>query len=265
MQILIADDEEILRMDLKNALERVSPGNQYYLAQNYHEAIAIIREYPIDVAFLDVQMPGKNGLLLAQAIKKEKPSVNIVMATSYSQYAMDAHRLYVSGYLLKPVMDNDLIEVLRNLRNPVELRADTAGKLEVRCFGNFEVFKDGIPLAFKRKKEKEILAYLICLKGATATKGEICEAIFESAKSPDKENAYLKTLVYALKQDLKRYGFEKVLLINNNAYSVDTRYLYCDYYNFLTGVADKASSYSGEFMNQYSWAEQYIYELENYF
>ena len=37
MQILIADDEEILRMDLKNALERVSPGNQYYLAQNYHD------------------------------------------------------------------------------------------------------------------------------------------------------------------------------------------------------------------------------------
>ena len=264
MQILIVDDEEILRMDLKNALERVSPGNQYYLAESYDEAIAFVREQPLDIAFLDIQMPSKNGLLLAQEIKKTKPSLNIVMVTAYSNYAMDALKLYVSGYILKPVMDNDLIEVLQNLRNPIGLHSDT-GKLETRCFGNFEVFKDGVPLAFKRKKAKEILAYLICLKGTTATKGEICEAIFENSNTPEKDNAYLKTLIYSLKRDLKRCGFENLLIVNNNAYSVDTRYLYCDYYNFLTGVADKASSYRGEFMNQYSWAEQYIFELENYY
>ena len=264
MQILIADDEEILRMDLKNALERVSPGNRYYFAENYEEAIDIVKNQPLDIAFLDIQMPGKNGLMLAQDIKKNKPNINIVMVTAYSRYAMDALKLYVSGYILKPVMDDDLIEVLQNLRNPVALHSDK-GKLEVRCFGNFEVFKGGVPLTFKRKKEKEILAYLVCLKGATATKGEICEAIFENSNSPDKNNAYLKTLMFSLKKDLKRCGFEALLIVNNNAYSVDTRYLYCDYYNFLTGTADKASSYSGEFMNQYSWAEQYIFELENYY
>jgi len=109
------------------------------------------------------------------------------------------------------------------------------------------------------------LKNVICLKGATATKGEICEAIFENSNTPEKDNAYLKTLIYSLKRDLKRCGFENLLIVNNNAYSVDTRYLYCDYYSFLTGVADKASSYRCEFMNQYSWAEQYIFELENYY
>ncbi len=264
MHILIADDEEMARIDLKNALDRISSGNQYYLVESFDGAMKAVKEHELDIAFLDIQMPGKNGLLLAQQIKKEKPNINIVMVTAYSDYAMEALKLFVSGYLLKPVMDNDLTEVLQNLRNPIELHSDT-GRLEVRCFGNFEVFKDGIPLAFKRKKEKEILAYLICLKGATASKGEICEAIFENSASPDKDNAYLKTLFFSLKKDLKRYGYENLLIVNNNAYSIDTRYLYCDYYSFLTGIADKASSYSGEFMNQYSWAEQYIYELENYY
>ena len=79
MQILIVDDEEILRMDLKNALERVSPGNQYYLAESYDEAIAFVREQPLDIAFLDIQMPSKNGLLLAQEIKKTKPGDTITL------------------------------------------------------------------------------------------------------------------------------------------------------------------------------------------
>lgn len=264
MRILIADDEEMMRMDLKNALERVSSGNQYYLAENYDKAMEIVNSQPLDIAFLDIQMPGKNGLLLAQEIKKEKPNINIVIVTAYSKYALEALKLFVSGYLLKPVMDNDLTEVLQNLRNPVALHPSQK-RLEVRCFGNFEVFKDGIPLAFKRKKEKEIFAYLICLKGATATKGEICEAIFENSMSPDKDNAYFKTLIFSLKKDLKRIGFENVLIANYNSYSIDTQLVNCDYYKFLTGSSDKASSYNGEFINQYSWAEQYIFELENYY
>ena len=263
MKILIVDDEEYLREDLRDALERVSPGNEYSFAAEYNEAMKLVRANAFDIAFLDIQMPGKNGLELAQMIKKERPLMNIVMVTAYSQYALDALKLFVSGYLLKPVMDNDLRETLDNLRNPIE--KDTAVKrLKVRCFGNFDVFADGKPVVFKRQREKEMLAYLICLKGASANRNEICAEIFDESFTPEKAILNFKTIFSSLRKDLTRLGFDNILIHNSNSYSVDTNLLECDYYDYLVGIADESESYHGEFMNQYSWAESYIYLLENY-
>ena len=264
MKILIVDDEEYLREDLKDALERVSPGNEYYFAGDYDHAMDEVMRAgsSLDIAFLDIQMPGKNGLTLAEQIKRTDPGVNIVMVTAYSQYALDALRLFVSGYILKPVMDDDLKEVLDNLRTPVR---KSRKQLEVRCFGNFEIFQDGKPIQFKRKKEKELLAYLICLKGASATRGEICASVFEEDRDVDKVFSYLKIIVSALKKDLERYGFGDMLIHSSNSYSVDTSMIKCDYYDYLTGTQDSMSDgFRGEFMKQYSWAEDYIYALENY-
>ncbi len=261
MKILIVDDEKYLCEDLHDALERVSPGNEYAYANEYESAMEQIKTQSFDIAFLDIQMPGKNGLTLAEDIKRLKPEINIIMVTAYAQYALDALKLFVSGYILKPVMDDELKEALSNLRNPVE----TAGKrLKVKCFGNFEVFENGKPFPFKRKKEKELLAYLICLKGASASRGEICASIFEESDNISRDYSYLRTLVSTLNSDLQKLGYDGVFLHSNNTYSVNTALIDCDYYNFLTGKADKSDSYSGEFMNQYSWAESYIYSLENY-
>ena len=263
MRLLIVDDEEYLREDLRDALERVSPGNEYSFASEYNEAMKLIDANSYDIAFLDIQMPGKNGLTLAESIKKKCPKMNIVMVTAYSQYALDALKLFVSGYLLKPVMDSDLKETLENLRNPIE-KDNTLKRLKVKCFGNFEVFIDGKPMSFKRQREKEMLAYLICLKGASASRNEICAALFEESAAPEKAILNFKTIFSSLKKDLTRQGFENILIHNSNSYSVDTNLLECDYYDYLTGTASDADSYHGEFMNQYSWAETYIYSLENY-
>ena len=263
MKILIVDDEEYLREDLKDALERVSPGNEYSFAADYDGAMKLINGGAFDIAFLDIQMPGKSGLSLAQAIKKQNPQINIVMVTAYSQYALDALKLFVSGYLLKPVMDSDLREVLSNLRNPVEATADKK-RLKVKCFGNFDVFENGKPIVFKRQREKEMLAYLICLKGASASRNEICAAIFDESFTPEKAILNFKTISSSLRKDLTRLGFEDILIHNSNSYAVDTSLIDCDYYDFLLGTAGAADSYHGEFMNQYSWAESYIYSLENY-
>ena len=264
MKILIVDDEEYLRADLLDALERVTPGgNEYSFAAEYDGAMDLIKNNAFDIAFLDIQMPGKNGLTLAEESKKLRPQMNIVMVTAYSHYALDALKLFVSGYLLKPVMDEDLREVLANLRNPIENRAVTE-RLKVRCFGNFDVFLHGKPMAFKRQREKEMLAYLICLKGASASRNEICAAIFEDTFTPEKAILNFKTIFSSLRNDLTRAGFASVLIHSSNSYAIDPSLLDCDYYDYLIGTADEASAYHGEFMNQYGWAETYIYSIENW-
>lgn len=121
MIILIADDEMSMRYDLKFAVERVAQtdDNVFFFARDYDSAVEQIKNNKINVAFLDINMPGKTGLELAQTIKGYESDINIIMVTAHREYALDALRLYVSAYLLKPVDDNELREALANLRKPV--------------------------------------------------------------------------------------------------------------------------------------------------
>lgn len=265
MNILIADDEMSMRYDLKFAIERVSPSgeNDIFFAENYDTALEQIKSNKINVAFLDINMPGKTGLELAQAIKSYDPDINIIMVTAYREYALDALRLYVSAYLLKPVDDNELREALDNLRKPVDEAENIEKKLTVKCFGNFDVFVGEKPVKFSRQKGKELFAYLVCLKGASATRGEICANLFEE-NDEKKSFEHLKKAVQSLKKDLSKYELEDVLAHSRNAYSVNTNMIQCDYYDYLDRKPEARDLYRGEFINQYSWAEIYIYHLENY-
>ncbi len=107
------------------------------------------------------------------------------------------------------------------------------------------------------------MAYLICLNGSGAGRNEICANLFED-KTEDKGIVYFRKIIHSLKKDLEKIGFEDLLIHNRNFYAINVDMIECDYYDYLAGKADDANSYRGEFMNQYSWAEVYIYELENY-
>ena len=261
MKILITDDEAFLRQDLADALGRVSPGHEIAFADSYDTAVARLKETFYDIAFCDIQMPGKNGLALAESVKRLSPRTNIIIVTAYSQYALEAFKLFVSGYLLKPVKDRDLEEALHNLR--VAPPPAPERQLEVRCFGKFDVFSDGKPVAFRRQRSKEMLAYLISLRGSSASRDEICGNLFEYPLTTDKMISNFKIILHTLKKDLEKQGFESLLLHSRNRYSVDTDQIRCDYFDYITGKSSRENSFHGEFMTQYSWAEQYIYMLEN--
>ena len=163
MNILIADDEKLMREDLKNAIERVRPGNDYHMAKNYDEAVKVVETENIDIAFLDINMPGKTGLELTKTLKKMKPDINIIMVTAHADYALSAHRLFVSGYLMKPVMDDELTEALDNLRVPLK---GVDKPVRVTCFGNFEIYKNGEDkiISFPDKKKRSFWLILSVLK-----------------------------------------------------------------------------------------------------
>ena len=260
MKILIADDERFQHVEVHDTVEGIIPGNDYYYATHARQAMDIIQEEKIDIAFLDIEMPGESGLKLAEQIRDVSPATNIIMVTAYSEYALDALKLFVSGYIVKPVMEEDMRQALDNLRNPI-------ARLTARCFGNFELFdRNGTPIRFGRQKSKELIAYLIALRGAAATSGEICATIFDEEGDPKKQAAYLRRIATDARKDLEKAGFEEALIHQKNSYFVDRSMIDCDYWNYLEGSddSDTGSGYNGEFMNQYSWAEEYIYNLENY-
>ncbi len=112
-----------------------------------------MKNHDIDIAFLDIRMPGKTGIDLARAIKIIKPDINIIIVTAYADYALEALRLYVSGYILNPFKDKDIKEALDNLRKPLGDTPPRSSKpVRAQCFGNFELFFNNKPISFSRQK-----------------------------------------------------------------------------------------------------------------
>ena len=251
MNILIVDDEEIALMEAEEAVRRTKPSAEVICAGNYIQALEAAKESVIDVAVLDIDMPGMSGLGLAKSLKECNPDTNIIFLTAFDNYALDAFSLFASGYLLTPVNEKELERAFENLIHPVK---EERNRFRVQCFGNFEVFCEGKPVHFSRSKSREFFAYLIYLNGATANIRELCGILFDNSQYGEKERHYIRILVADIRKTLKECQCEDVFITRRNQYSIDPSRIDCDYYRFLKRDVRAVNSYRGEYMKQYSWA-----------
>lgn len=252
VNILLVDDEIPALENLKDIVVELMPNSNIFTFDNYAEAYECATENIISIALLDVEMPGITGVELAKMLKRTNPKINIIFATAYDSYALDATKLFNSGYVLKPISKEDIKEQFDNLRYPLSL---IERKLKVNCFGLFEVYHQGAPLQFDRSKSKEMLAYLVDRQGARVTLGELTSVLYENCDDEQKNRQNLYSAWFSLKKAFKSIDFEDALLHSQNAYAIDTSMLDCDYYRYLKRDESAIHSYRGEYMHQYSWAE----------
>ncbi len=249
MIAIAVDDEALMLGALVAALEASDDIREVSKFSNCEEALAFVKNHPVDVAFLDINMRGMGGLALAESILAARPNCKIVFCTGYEEYAIPAFKLHASGYLMKPISAEDVQGEIDNIKGIKQKEKP----LTVKCFGNFEVYVKGEVLLFKRLKTKELLAFLIDRNGAGMTAKQICAALFPDDTDDTKNLAYLRQLVMDLKNTLKAVGAEGVLCHEIPCYRVDTALLKCDYFSHLeTGKPE----FHGEYMMQYSWAEE---------
>ena len=197
-------------------------------------------------------MPGMGGLAVARTLQKLQPRCNLIVATAHPEYALEALQMFVSGFLLKPAGEADVRAVLANLRYPP---AEAPAGIKIQCFGNFEIFVGGRPLAFKRSKSKELLAYLVDRNGAACTNGEMLAVLWEDRPDTASLHSHLRNLIFDLNHTLEGAGVTGLLVRGRSMLAIDTGKVDCDYYNYLRGDRSSANTYRGEYMTQYSWAE----------
>jgi two-component system, response regulator PdtaR len=141
VRILIAEDETIIRLDLRQLLERAGY-DVVAEAKDGEEAVALARTEEPELAILDVKMPKLDGIEAARRILEERP-VPIVMLTAYGQQELVARAVEagVFGYLVKPFREQDLLpaiaaararhEELQALRAEAESLADALAARKV--------------------------------------------------------------------------------------------------------------------------------------
>ena len=259
LDIIAVDDKRLPLEALTDAIRKAAPEARVRSFRNAADALAAVEEDPCDVAFVDIDMPGTNGIELARSLKAINPLVNIVFATGYSEYASTAFGMHASGYLMKPVEADAVRAELDDLRHPVAHEQERG--LYVRCFGSFAAFCDGEPLHFERMKTLELLALLVDRNGGLCSTGEIAEVLWEGGPLTTSHRAYARTLVADLRHTLERLGCADVLVRRRGYTAVDPSKFACDYYDFLAGNPQAINAYRGEYMNQFSWAEETLGKL----
>ncbi len=211
MRALLVDDEPIALKWLKRKLQEIAEWEQIELCTVADEAVGIAQSMQPDVVFLDISMPEKNGLDMANELQEICETTSIVFVTAYDEYALAAFEANAVDYVLKPVETSRLDKTLKKLRNgAVGVRTNrTASKsVLIRCFPLLRFDgPNGLLSSFKWRtaKAEELFAYLVHHRGRTVSRDKLIEAIWPDIDL-QKAAVQLYTAVYQMRQGLKKAG-----------------------------------------------------------
>lgn len=118
MNVLIVDDEPLARARLRRLLEPLLIDAVLLDACNALQALQLCKQTAIDLAFIDMAMPGDSGLTLAAQLRQQQPTINLIFVTAHAEFALDAYRVAPLDYLLKPVGRERLLEALNRVQRP---------------------------------------------------------------------------------------------------------------------------------------------------
>lgn len=256
MKILAVDDEIIALEGLVKSIKEADSNATVYSFRFADEAIKFMETNTCDVAFLDIEMYGINGVSLANILLQMNPNINIIFSTGYGNYRDVAFDIHASGYIVKPITPEKVKKELANLRKPVK----EVNKLQINVFGNFEVYFNGNPLKFKYTKSKELLAYLVDRKGALCTTSELIAVLFEDDEGHE---TYFKSIRKDLIATLSEVGCSEAINVQHGKLGINKDNVYCSYFDLLDGKVKLEDVYHGEYMTQYSFSEYTNANLHN--
>ena len=218
------------------------------------EALDWLENHTPDIALLDIDMPGMNGLELARRIRDMHPDTAVIFLTGYSEYALDAFQLHASGYLMKPINREKLaseVEYALSGRN-----RGKASNVFAKTFGNFDLLVDGRPLVFKRSKSKELLAYLVDRHGGNVSRPEAFAVLWEDTFYDRAMQKQMDVVIRSLRSTLEEAGVGEIFEIQSGWMRILPERMDSDLFRFLDGNRETIQEYRGEYMSAYSWASQ---------
>lgn len=222
------------------------------------EALAFAQKNPIDLAILGIQLNGMDGIFLAKRLQILYPDILLIFITKHEEYAMDAIRLHAVSYLLKPYTQEELYYAIQSAKL---LSRRTKNRIFVKTFGHFDVFVDEKPIMFRSAKAKELLALLVDRQGGTVNTDQIICALWEERPNDESTQNLCSKVTKNLQNELKEYGAQEMLITSRGIRRVDREAFTCDLYELLSGDERIKRRFVGDYMLDYSWAEERMGQL----
>ncbi|NLY17536.1 MAG: response regulator transcription factor [Clostridiaceae bacterium] len=166
--VLIADDDDGMRLLLKKAIEKNKSFKVAGEAADGESAALLAESLRPDVVFLDVEMPGLNGIDCAKRIQDINPKTIIIFVTAHEEYMPDAFHLYAFDYMVKPFHPNRISQTLdrivfleRQTISPVtkqvEPRNKGLGKIIIRGKEGITFIDEGEIILIQREDKSTVI------------------------------------------------------------------------------------------------------------
>lgn len=255
MHTITIDDESLAVSAMLRVLKKRDPNGTHIGVLNAADLFGYVKKNSdIDIAFIDVEM-ADNGLSVVKKLKELAPGTNIVIYSGYTKYKPDALDLHVSSFITKPVTDEKLDIALANLRRPLKEKY-CSEPLRVITFGNFIVYgENNKVLSFSASNSMNVFAYLIDQCGYPVTSKDIATYAFEKEEFTKQASKDVSKYVLALIKDLTAAGYGDVVIKQNKTVKINKNRISCDLFDALNGDKNAVSSFKGEYMIDFSWAE----------
>lgn len=290
---LLADDEAHALSLLELLLHQMGEVKVVGCCSNGIEALEQIVRLKPDVAFLDIEMPGMNGLEVAERLEAASSATHIVFVTAYDRYAVSAFENDALDYLLKPLEVDRLHRTVNRVKRAIAYRraeerepapaatepaAGAPGNLSVQLLGEIQVSVEGRGrLKWRTSKEKELFAYLAVHYGSRVHRDVLLDELWPD-EHYQKAKVYLHTCVSYLRRDLRQLGMEDAVIYEDEKYSLIPALEHSDYREFVETAATLLSSggshadslermvalYSGRLFRSedYQWADEEVRHTE---
>lgn len=284
MRAILIDDETLALDFLENQLNKIGQIDVVEKFNNFDVNNNVDLLKSINVVFLDIEMPGLNGLELADKILEVNAFLTIIFVTAYNEYAVQAFEVNALDYVLKPVQLKRLEKtVARILLQQAQLRDQTEvseGDFYVNVCGEL-AFKQSTNnykvLEWRTTKAKELFLYLLQHHGKTIHKSRLVELLWPDF---DQDRAYsqLYTAIYHIRQALRRFHDHFSLQSVQEGYALFIHHVKIDVVEWEKKINnlppinkytiddyEKAMElYSGPYLVTYDylWAESERYRLE---
>lgn len=265
LRIAALDDENHALERFETVVGEFDDIESCKLFDDEDDLLAWISENPLDVVFLDIEMPGKSGMQLAEELHEIKPDLPVVFVTAFSQYAVEAFELSVSDYLMKPVSKERLRKTLDRIIGAIDSRKAASGqapkRVSIRCFPRFECMLEDKVLPLNHlMKAKELLAFLVSRKGTETSWDQITDALWPDADN-EKAHNNLHITTFRLRKWLAENNIAQIFEARRNSYRVVVSEFNCDLHELEDALSggDRIrirQLYKGEFLEEegYQWA-----------
>lgn len=241
MRAILIDDESPALRYLASLLEADSRFRVTGCYLSASQALEHLVREPVEVAFLDIDMPAMNGLTAAEKIHEIDDSVMIVYVTAHKHYAIEAFELHALDYLLKPIAPDRLAKTLDRIarqaamnRSASPAAAGQPSRLAVRMFRRMELVHDRhgvVPVKWRTEKAQELFAYLICQRGDWVPRDTVLEAVWPDYPLEKSTNA-LHMSVYQIRKLLKEADFAATVEFSLGSYRMSAPDLSTDVATF---------------------------------
>lgn len=250
MKVIYVDDEPQLLENFRLTVEGINRIDSLQLFSDSAVALQWTKDNPVDIAFLDVEMPVMNGIELARELKKLNENILIVFATAFTQYALDAFGVEAIAYLLKPYSAEEVEHVLDRASR---IRPVMKKRVVIRTMPDFMVTVDERPVFSGHTKQEELLALLVDRGDVGITANDAITCLWEGNISSE---SIFRVNFSRLKEILKEAGIEHILATSGNTKYLRKDQVDCDLYRMLAGDAEVAAGYSGSYLRRFYWAEE---------